>query len=226
VSHRNEHLTSFICEQSAEYILTRRLNDLLSSSGASPLLLHFCRTREGSRIAAECMNSVKANVAGVFARRPKVRRPRDELVTFKINSELFNAAEVAEEYGIPLLVGAPLVNDMLSLRMSAPCMWFLLKADHNQGDVEIQIQTADTSVRSEVPSRVHGPLGDDDICDLIIGSRTFCLWDEVICATTAIRHAMPSGLYGPLYKPFTVVVPQSGDPQPRACTGRQVGADS
>ena len=208
MNRRNTHPTSFICEQSAEYVLTRRLNDLLLSSAASPLLLHFSGTREGSRIAAECMDHVRANVAVVFARRPKVRRPRDEFVTIKINDGLFNAAEAAEKYGVPVLVGAPVVNNMLSLGMNAPCIWFQLKADQNQGHIEIQIHAADASVHTDTPPYIQGPLADDDICRLITSSRTFCLWDEIVCAVTAVRHAMPSGLYGPLYKPFIVVVPQ------------------
>ncbi len=213
MNRRNEHPTSFICEQSAEYILARRLHDLLLSSGVSPLLLHFSRTREGSRIAAECMNNVRANLAAVFARRPKVRRPKDELVTIKINGGLFNAAAAAEEYGVPLLVGAPLVNDMLSLGMNAPCIWFLLKADHNQDDVEIRMQIVDASVHSDIPSCIQGPLEDDDIRRLIISSRTLYSWGEIVCAATAVRHAMPSGPYGPLYRPFVVVVPQNAELQ-------------
>jgi hypothetical protein len=208
VNRRNGHPTSFICEQSAEYILTRRLNDLLLSSAASPLLLHFSGTREGSRIAVECMNNVRANVAVVFARRPKVRRPRDELVTIKINDALFSAAEAAKKYGVPLLVGVPVVNDMLSLGMNAPCIWFQLMVNHNQGDIEMQIRAADASIHSETPPCIHGPLADNDICRLITSSRTFCLWDEIIRVAAAVRRAMPGGFYGPLYKPFIAVVPQ------------------
>ena len=214
MNRRNKHPTSFICEQSAEYILTRRLNDLFSSSIGSPLLLHFSGTREGSRIASECMNNVTANVAVVFARRPKVLKPRDELVTIKINDELFSAAEVAERYDIPLLAGAPVVNDMLSLGMNAPCIWFQLKADHHQGDIEIHIQAADGKLQSDTPPCIQGPLADDDICRLITGSRAFCRWDEIVFAATAVRYAMPSGLYGPLYKPFIVVLRRGDRGQP------------
>jgi len=202
--------TSFICEHTAEYILTGKLRDLFKLHHLNPFLLYFSGNREGSKIAKICMTNISAKICFVFARRPKIRFPRDETVTLKVNRELFIATEIAEKYAIPVLVGAPLVNELKNLTDEAPCVWFCLNSrGFTARDIEFKISILNSEVGIELPPEVRGPLNENEIPKVLMKSPIFSDWQEIVNIAMEIKKGEFYRFFGSLYKPFIIVLPIS-----------------
>lgn len=205
----SSHPTSFICERSAEFVLTRRLADLLNGPFPKAVFLQFWGTREGSRIAKSCMGNTPVSLGLVFARRPKIYSPADDTVLIKINSEIFRAAAVAHEYGIPLLTGAPIINNLLDLRMLDRCAWFQLHGDYGDNDdCEICLAIEGTRLLSTLPPYVTGPLPEDKVPAHLKSDRIFTDWEDACTAIMDVKRAAPRAPFGGVYRPFVVVFPE------------------
>lgn len=202
--------TSFICEHTAEYFLTRRIADALLPWFDFAVPIHYWATREGSSIAMQSIADTPIRVVAVYARRPKITAPGADRLVMKINEQLFAAATFAARFGIPLLAGLPLVTQLADLCPEAGCAWFWLTGGTGPGcDVEIVLPVDDPHATVIEDPHIVGPVLEDSLADRVQYLAGTWHWRDA----TRIMHALRNkgmGHHGPFgggYQPFYVVLP-------------------
>lgn len=158
---------SFLSEHTAEYCLTYNLCRILRDLYEVTPLYFWC-SREGSRIAQECDCGQLLRVLAMYARRPKILRPRDESITIKVNSSLFNRAGYLSENGIPTICAVPRISAIHDFRIDTPCSCFrILPQGLTHSDVEFKLILHENRVLGGLPDGLIGPVEAADILDLI-----------------------------------------------------------
>lgn len=193
--------TSNISEHTIEFYLVPRFRQALAMEFESILAFYFWASREGSRASRSVCPSERVRLAAVYPRRPKLT-PGGKVPFMKVNAQLFRAASQFRRFGVPVFVGFPQVESVFEFSESADFLWFALRGDETEGDIEIEPKTISTDEAS-APS-LHGPLSDRDICRIVAQESEPVHWDRAIEAINSVRlDEMETGLWplGRGYKP-------------------------
>lgn len=203
--------TSFISEHSAEFVLVPNLVEILSATYSSIVPIYFWATREGSRIAASGVEPRMVRLVTVFARRPKVQNPNDEMLLVKINARLVQAGELGRRFGSPVFVGVPLATNLLRFHIGTPCAWFYLAGSaHTEEDVYIRLSLKGERQNSHNnASLVQGVLTHKEILAEVSRNAGPMTWQSAVEVMKNLRHA--EGDYGWFmtgYRPFFLIIPE------------------
>src|ERR1039458_6839264 len=105
----------------------------------------------------------------------------------KVNAELSGCAAEFRRVGVPVFAGFPLVRSVFEFSDDAEFLWFALRGDETEGDIEVEMRTI-TSDQSSTPS-LQGPLSDQDFCRLVTQESEPMAWDRAIEAINQIGRA-------------------------------------
>lgn len=202
--------TSFICEHTAEYLLARRIVDILFPEFGSSIPIHFWSTREGASVAGCGMSGKSVRVVATYARRPKILAPGQHSVLMKVNHQLFEAAAAAADLGVPVLAGLPLATELAGLSPEAACAWFRLIADGTApADAELTISTDDPYGTPSRHPGVAGPIPEDCLVELIRSGASTWSWEDAVEVMRLVKRAgMQYGWpFGGGYQPFFTILP-------------------
>ncbi|MGJ7538102.1 MULTISPECIES: hypothetical protein [unclassified Variovorax] len=204
-------MTSFFSERTAEYSILPTVVTYLRQRFGAAVPMYFWSTREGNTVAAKVHAGRRMRVLVVFARRPKVRR--GALLLGKINAELFEFAQRAEQHGLPCFAGFPAVRNVLELGGDFRTHWFPLIGDE-QDDLHFQV---DLSQPHLAPTAMDGhalqTVELSNLGDAVENGRVLP-WSDVIKAIRSVRHPHRRTSYGDffgggsLYAPAYVLVPE------------------
>jgi hypothetical protein len=189
--------TSFINERSADYALVSEIHRILN--GKKYAILFPRKTRENSKISQAIHKDDKFSVFGVFSRRPKFHIKNDQRIQFKINQNIIAANAAAVNYGIPMVIGAPLANSFWELnrkfiwldanQFTTECILpFGHKTNYNTKNQETSTKQIDMKIFAP---KVHN--------EFDLGSF-FGVHEEIIGALEMNNRSM----WGSVYKPFYV----------------------
>lgn len=204
--------TSFICEHTAEYLLTRSIVDLLLPHFEWVIPVYFWNSREGASMAMQSMANKSVRIVPVYARRPKIKAPGQDHVLMKINYHIFEAAAIADRFGFPMFAGLPLITDFAGLSPDAKCAWFRIHEPSNIDfmDYELVVTIKDfgntTSHQSENVLRIT----EESLSEHIRRAAKTWSWEDAIKIIYLIkRKGMGDRLFGNGYQPFFIIL--SGD---------------
>jgi hypothetical protein len=186
---KQEQPVSFMCEHTVEFALVPKMIHILTTQFPKVIPIYFWATREGSRISRECTFGGKFRVVAVFPRRPKVLSPGDNRVFVKFNQQLFQSAHGAEEAGIPVLAGIPLVSSLMDFGLHCHYAWFQIRSKAiPQKDLIWEVDL-DGNIMGENLNNVpiEGPLDDDEILDIVHTATSTLSWDETIERIRMVR---------------------------------------
>jgi hypothetical protein len=204
---------AFMCERTAEYVLVPALRRILQCAYKSTFPFWFSAAREGSAVA-----DVPANLRllAVFARRPKVLVPGDREVTVKFSQILFEVARKAQNFGIPVLAGVPLISTLEGLADGPECSWFLIQ-DHSGSpdDVIHRIDLAERRLLTETHEDVEGPLSAERLLSHLAASTQLYSWPEAMLTLKELRRRdVQRYFYFPFgaspYRPFFFALFEEG----------------
>jgi hypothetical protein len=106
-------MTSFFSERTAEYSILPTVVTYFRQRFGAAASMYFWANREGNFAAQKIHAGRRMRVLVLFARRPKDWKG---MVLFgKINAELFEFAENANQLGLPCFAGFPAVRSVLEL---------------------------------------------------------------------------------------------------------------
>jgi len=204
---------SFISEHTAEYVLTRRIVDVLLRSFPRVIPLYFWSGREGSSMAAASMCGRRVRVAAVYARRPKITKPGQKWVLMKINHQLFEAAAIGNQLRCPVFCGIPLVSDLADVTPDTACAWFQMMGTSSPSeDLEIRLSIESLDSTPSHHPTVRGPLPEVQLAACILEQTEIMNWEVAVDTMKETRSAGRSGFrfpFGGGYQPFFVVIPEA-----------------
>ncbi|MFC1724259.1 hypothetical protein ACFL4T_01440 [candidate division KSB1 bacterium] len=137
------HVTSYISEHTAEFVLIPDLKNILSKKHKSVIPIYPWLTREGSNISFQLHDHDEFRILGLYPRRPKIYSVNQENIFIKVNEHLLYSARIGLEFGIPIIAGCPIASNFWELR-NCPCLWIKLESDIMES-FEIQLQKNNTS---------------------------------------------------------------------------------
>lgn len=196
---------SFLSEHTAEYVLAPRAAEVLSSHATAAIPIYYWATREGSRVTQHSAADTTLRVLAVFARRPKVDGPHADVITAKLNEELFIYANEAHTLGIPTLAGIPLVASLSQLRPNCPCAWFRLHRGHGTG-IEIAVDLRGECLVPCDRPEVTGPTELEALAEATVSSATTVEWEDALERMRCLRRLGKKGLFYRGYNPFHVLL--------------------
>jgi len=207
---------SFISEHTAEYALVGDITQCLMQRFSSVIPVYFWATREGSRVGCEYMQGRPVKIVAAYARRPKVQEPGQDWLLVKINSQLFQAAALGQQLGIPVFAGVPVVTSLTSFRLGVPCCWFVLSPKcSSDGDCEFRLSVADRTTERSSGSNIMGPLSQDEIIRVVEDHARAQPWEKASLFIREINRSGTQYLYSrfvPGYRPFFLLIPaERGD---------------
>ncbi len=123
-----QQYTSFISEHSAEFPIVFKIKEILRSDFNVICPIFPWLNREGSNISKVIHANERYMLLGLFPRRPKVNKHNYNEILIKINEEIVESAQIAEEYGFPMVAGCPLANNFKELANSPDCIWIKLNS--------------------------------------------------------------------------------------------------
>lgn len=202
--------TSFISEHSAEYILVPKLIKILERDFQKVIPLYFLSMREGSRVSRDCDQHQPIRVINVFARRPKVSKPYSSQIEVKLNSVLFEKANLSAEAGIHTFAGVPLISSLMDLELDAPCAWFSLSGPIDV-DIHFQLSTDGTVIRQLPQSSAAKLLPESELAETAFLLSREMTWSIAIEYLRRIRrYRSPLSSYwfmgGSGYQPFSIIL--------------------
>ena len=176
---------AFMCERTAEYVLIPALARILRRNYKTILPFGFSANREGSAVATV---PARLRLLATFARRTKVLASGDREITVKFNQVLFEVARKAQDFGIPVLAGVPLVSALEDLADTPECSWFLIQ-DHSGSlsDVTYRIDLVERILLTESHEGIEGPLPTERLLSHL-GCATWYLWPEAMRALRELRR--------------------------------------
>lgn len=169
--------TSFINEHSAEFVLVPQFASILSTEYKSVVPIYFWAGREGSKISLECAQRGKLRVVAMYAPRPKIDVPKQEIIEVKFNDILYRRAEYFHREGIPVFAGVPNVSSLKDFQVGSDCSWFYLRGD-GLGREEITLLNT-LNGRLEGSSLLE-PLSTKDILNYIRVFSTPLEWERAV----------------------------------------------
>lgn len=201
--------TSFLSEHSVEYCIVPQMCRIVEECFIA-IPLYFWSTREGSRLARECSMDEQLRVLVLFARRPKVLKPNDDIITMKVNTELQRLATDSEQHGIPVFCGMPLISSILDFGISSPCCWFrIVSQADNPEDMNIQIDRHSGNIvgSSEIVLKQSQE-------DILQSAKTANLykWPDVVDVIKELRSACMNNIssrfiwFSSVYKPVYLLL--------------------
>ena len=200
------HRTSYLSEHTIEFYLVPRFRQTLAAKFRSTLAFYFWASREGSSASRSVCAPERVRLAAVYPRRPKLRAVRRTPV-MKVNAELFRCAAKFRRVGVPVFAGFPLVKSVFEFSDDVEFLWFALRGDETEGDIEVEMRTI-TNGQSRTPS-LQGPLSGQDICRLVTQESEPMPWDRAIEAINHVRRQGADNGLWPLgwgYKPVYFLV--------------------
>jgi hypothetical protein len=205
------HVSSFMSEHTAEYVLVNDLVRRLSPTYPNLIPIFFWATREGNRTAIESMQDLNLRLVTCFARRPKVERAQAHHLFMKINPELMQYRQVCAPLGIPVLAGLPMVKSLPCLRPNSACNWFNLSEFDclDQQECYVAILRDGTAARCESNDKLVRPLTTPEIENLVSKSPLIT-WSQAVEHLRYIRRTVsvntPHFPFLGGYKPFLFLV--------------------
>jgi hypothetical protein len=124
------------------------------------------------------------------------------MAVMKINAELSRCAAEFRRVGVTVFAGFPLVTSVFDFSDDVEFLWFALRGDGTEEDLEIEIGTF-AGGQSNPPS-VKGPLSDQDVCRLVAQESEPMPWVRAIEAINHVRRQEADNGQWPLgrgYKP-------------------------
>jgi hypothetical protein len=197
--------SSFINERSAEMILVPNIINTLAAHHFRVTPIFYWATREGGNMSKECFVDTPVKLLALYARRPKVIYPGMNRIFVRLNDLLFARAEIFRSKGIFAFAGVPLANNLDSLLLSAPCIYFSLENVCNEDLIEIGLDEEKKPV-----AVFRNQVGTDEIVSrieklpLMDWRQALKLIDET--RRSDYRGFHHHGLYGDLYKPVYLIV--------------------
>jgi hypothetical protein len=120
----------------------------------------------------------------------------------KVNAELFRCAAEFRRVGVPVFAAFPRVRSVFEFSTDVGFLWYALRGDAHQGDIEIEMGT-NTADQCTTPA-LEGPISDQDVCRLVMQESEPVLWDGAIEAINHVRRQEAEHGLWPLgrgYKP-------------------------
>lgn len=209
---RHKYRESFVCEHSAEFMLTNKLSEIFSREYEKVIPIFFWATREGSSIAIRSMTDSPLRIISIFARRPKISIPGQPMILVKFNQILFETAKKAGRRGMPVFAGVPLVSSLLDCDFSAKCGWFRIVEDQSSPeDTEIILNLdGSIAVTGSHDTGVVGPLSENQILQSVRSFGKLLCWHEAVDLIRESRSKphQEGGFFPHLgvYKPFYLLL--------------------
>jgi hypothetical protein len=193
--------TSYLSEHTVELYLVPRFQRALAIEFQSTLAFYFWASREGLS-ASRCANCPKqVQLAAVYPRRPKLE-PNKTTLFMKVNEQLFLSAAAFRRVGIPVFAGFPQVRSVFDFSADPKFLWFALRGDGAQVDMEVEMSTGVCDLSSS--SSLQGPLSDRDVCRQIKQESHLMPWEVAVEAVNHVRQQDPNYRCWPVvhgYKP-------------------------
>lgn len=204
-------MSSFICENTASFVLVNQLTKILSQYWINTIPLHFWNTREGSNLSRSCNPSTGIKILALFPRRPKVSSLNQTYIEVKFNESLFPQASLLNKAGISVIGGIPLVSNIFDLNLNAQCMWFNFVNSSDQDiffSIDLENKTCIHSFRNQ---DAIIPVSDVELIDHIDQNCRLVLWRDVIDILKRVRNYQVDyyhfgSLFGATYKPIYFIL--------------------
>ena len=172
--------------------------------------IFYWATREGSRIGRESAPHRCLKVIAIFARRPKVIVPNDDVIVAKLNKELFAYSAEAAMTGIPTLAGIPLVASLDQMTINCRTVWFRMDGLPSY-DIELPL-TLDGHLHQPCQNaHITGPDELKRFAAEVVEQAAVLRWEDALEALRQLRHFgftsrfIPFG-GGSTYKPFHMLL--------------------
>lgn len=173
--------TSFICEHSVEFIIVPDLYKIFSNRYKKIIPLYFWKSREGSVVSYQCNKNIPLQVLVVYARRPKVICPNQDVILVRVNESIFEHALYLEENGIPTLIGFPRISTIMDFYIGCPCSYFRIEKKENYvSELDFQIGIESNKCKEKLPSNINGPLSNEELLSVINCCKVYNSWEEVL----------------------------------------------
>lgn len=206
---------SFMSEHTAEYAVVPDLSATLSGRYSRIIPVYFWSTREGSRVGCESGSDRPFRVVAAFARRPKVAHAGSESIVVKVNEILFSTAHLGTYFGVPILAGVPMINDLHDFFVGASCSWFHITSQSELNvDREFRLSLEGEVQNGSLPTGIAGPLSKTEIVEVVESQCRELDWLSVL---DAMRHLKSAGrtrhpIFSCGYRPFFMVITDDNEP--------------
>lgn len=191
--------TSFICEHTAEFTLTRQLERAFSAQGYLAVPFYYWAQREGGTMSSQ-VNREMFRLFGVFARRPKLTPNSPNAITVKLNQDVIDAGHFGKHFGLPLFAGLPIARSLVELS-DCCCLWKVLD-DSVSHESEHTFKVVEDRVE-----RVGEWINTNDLVSRCTNLRLIS-WGRARELIDQLRLQQPKRhwLFGITYKPFYVAL--------------------
>lgn len=179
-------MSSFFCERTAEYALVPVLQRSLEEHFGSALPIFYWKTREGNRTSSEVHKERFVQVLAMFARRPKLTS-RKNLVSGKINFELFQFADAAGSVGIPTIAGFPAVAAIHSLYNDPSILWLPVEQS-NAGDLEFVVDISRRPRPMDEQGHRLQTLTLEEVIEKVEKNAKVFSWNEAMSHISELRR--------------------------------------
>ncbi|MBU0525988.1 MAG: hypothetical protein KKC24_20655 [Gammaproteobacteria bacterium] len=181
---------SFLSEHTVEFSLVLAIKKLLIDQFEFAVPIYPWMGRELGKLSKLIHGGESFRVLAIFPRRPKLTAKFSDGISIKVNYELYEFEEKCREFGIPVIIGCPLVYNLWELGNTPQIVWFNL-AGLNEGMINV---TGEGAIG----------IGGDGILDLVQEARVLCFSDF----DKFLRYVKKDSysFYGSTYKPFYFLI--------------------
>jgi hypothetical protein len=181
---------SFLSEHSVEFSLIAAAKEFLSCQYEYAVPIYPWMGRELGKLSGLIHGGDCFKVLAIFARRPKLTTKPSSSIFIKINSELLEFEMICREFGIPVIVGCPMVYSFWDLDKSPQVVWL---------DLAVQ-----NEVVLELEKGVKAGIDGGGVLDLVnrAAELSFPNFDRFL----RLVRSLSSSFYGSTYKPFYFLI--------------------
>lgn len=205
---------SFMSEHTVEYALVYQIVRILSPYYRKIIPIYLWMNREGNKRGISGLSNRHFSLSVIYPRRPKVHDAGHGPLYVKFNDLILTSAAAYQKNNIPVFAGVPLVADLDSFDLDAPCAWFeLLGHEYSNGDSHLKLSLSG-NLLEPLPgySPVVGPIDEESIIKTVSTKSRLKSWEEWVEVIRDVKKASRPPyrgrflLFGGAYKPFYLLL--------------------